>query len=123
MAGSNKWFSYTDDGGTAWALFGDESNIEGANGSALGGSPPGQNYKPPRNLKPRFAVYSNEEGTRSIRVPILTQTIYNNLNAASTIPDQIAGGAATLSLVRKRPEVISPIPNVFDTGLDDGDQP
>lgn len=121
MAGSLKWFSYQSDDGTDWALFGDESNIEGANGNGFGGAPPGQVYKPPANLKPRYAVYGNLAGTRNLKVPIMSQTIYNALDAFSTIPDQIGGG--TLSLVRKRPEVISPIPTIFDTGLDDGDQP
>ncbi len=121
MAGSNKWFSYQSDDGTDWALYADESNVEGANGGTGSGAPPGQVYKPPANLKPRYAVYGNSDQTRSIKVPVLTQTIYNSLDATDTIPDQIAGGAAVLNLIRKRPEIISPIPTVFDTGLDDGD--
>lgn len=120
MAGSNKWFSYTSNDGTDWALFADESNVEGANGGTGSGAPPNQLYKPPANLKPRYAVYGNAAGTRNIKVPILTETIYNALDAASTIPDQIAG-TGTLSLIRKRPEIISPIPTAFDTGLNDGD--
>ena len=121
MAGSNKWFTYTSNDGTDWALFGDESNIEGANGGAQQGAPANQLYKPPANLRPRYAVYSNAAGTRNLKVPILTETIYNALTAASTIPDQIAGGGATLNMIRKRPEIISPIPTAFDTGLNDGD--
>jgi len=121
MAGSNKWFSYTSDDGDDWALYADESNTEGANGSTGSGAPPNQNYKPPANLKPRYAVYSNAAGTRNIKVYILTETIYDSLAAGDTIPDQIAGGSATLGLIRKRPEIISPIPTAFDTGLDDGD--
>jgi len=122
MAGSLKWFTYTSDDGTDWALFGDESNIEAANGGAGTGAPPGQNYKPPANLRIRYAVFANADGTRTLRVPILTQTIYNSLAPGDTIPDGVAG-TGTLAYIRKRPEVITPAPTVFDTGLDDGDQP
>jgi len=122
MAGSLRWFTYVSDDGTDWALFGDESNIEAANGASGVGSPPGQNYKPPANLKPRYAVYANASGTRTLRVPILTETIYNSLAPGDTIPDGVAG-TGTLSYIRKRPEIISPVPTVFDTAQNDGDQP
>lgn len=122
MAGSERWFTYTSNDGTNWALFGDESNIEAANPVAgQAGAPQNQVYKYPRNLKPRYAVYTNQAGTRNIKVPILTELIYNALDNASTIPDQIAGGSDTLALKRKRPELIGPIPTAFDTGLNDGD--
>lgn len=122
MAGSNRWFTYTSDDGTNWALFGDESNIEAANPvSGDAGAPVGQIYKYPRNLKPRYAVYSNQAGTRTIRVPILTNLIYNALDSADTIPDPFGVAGATLAFIRKRPEVIGPVPSVFDTGLNDGD--
>lgn len=121
MTGSLRWFSYTGDDGTDWALFGDESNIEAANpDSGGGGAPANQNFKYPSNLKPRFAVYGNSDGSRNIRVPILTQDEYNALDGASTIPD-IAGGSTPLRLVRKRPEIISPLPTASDTGQNDGD--
>jgi len=121
MAGSLRWFDYESDDGTNWALFADESNVEAANGAAAtSGAPAGQNYKPPANLKVRFAVYANTDGTRNIKVPILTQAVYNALTSADTIPDIVGGGTA-LTLVRKRPEVISPLPTASDTGLIDGD--
>lgn len=122
MAGSNKWFTYTSDDGTDWALKGDESNIEGVMGSVGAGAPANQLYKPPRNLRVRFAVFGNQAGTRQIKVPVLTQTVYNALSAEDTIPDQIAG-TGTLAFIRKRPETILDTPTVFDTGLTDGDQP
>lgn len=123
MAGSLKWCTYQDDSGTDWAIFVDESNFEAANSNTGVGAPVGQLLKPPSNMKPRYAVYSNAAGTRTLRVIITNQTIYNALDSADTIPDQIAGGSATLSFIRKRPEVITPVPTIFDTGLDDGDQP
>jgi len=124
MAGSNRWFTYVSDDGTSWALYGDESNIEAANPVASnGGAPLNQIYKPPSNLKPRFAVYRNESGDRSLRVPILNQAIYNALDNTDTIPDPFGGAGAVLGFARKRPETIGPIPTIFDTGLNDGDNP
>lgn len=121
MAGSLKWFGYQSDDGTDWAIFGDESNIEAANGGNATAPLSSTIYKPPSNLKPRYAVFGNQAGTRNLKVPITTQAIYNALNAANTITDPIDGG--TLVFLRKRPELIGPSPTQFDTGLDDGDQP
>jgi len=123
MAGSLVWKNYQSDDGTDWAIFVDESNYEAANGAAGAAPDPTQLYKPPRNLRPRFAVYGNTDGTRTISVPINTQATYNALDRTSTIPDVLAGGSATLFLVRKRAEQIGPIPTAADTGLDDGDSP
>jgi len=121
MTGSLRWFTYVSDDDTQWALFGDESNIEAANGDAAEDqAPANQQYKYPSNLRPRFAVYGNTEGTRNIRVPILDLATYNALDSSDTIPD-IAGGTTPLRLVRKRPELISPLPIQADTGQDDGD--
>jgi hypothetical protein len=119
MAGSSKWFNYQSDDGTDWAIFADESNTEAANAGVLA---PAGLFKPPANLRPRFAVFGNEAGTRNIRVTITTQAIYNALSATDSIPDTIAG-TGNLAFIRKRPELIGPTPTIFDTGLDDGDQP
>ena len=122
MAGSLRWFTYGGDDGTDWALFADESNVEAANGAAAtGGAPAGQNFKPPSNLKPRYAVYGRAGGS-TLRIPILTLGVYNALATGDTIPDPFTAGA-DLTLLRKRPEVISPLPTSVDTGLTDGDQP
>lgn len=123
MAGSNKWFNYQSNDGTDWAIFADESNVEAANGGNAVAPLATTFYKPPRNLKVRYAVFGNEPGTRNLSVPITTEAIYNALNSANTIPDVLGGTGATLSFIRKRPELIGPIPTAFDTGLTDGDQP
>lgn len=121
MAGSNKWFTYTSDDGTNWALKADESNVEGVMGAVNAGAPPNQLYKPPKNMRERYAVFGNQAGTRQIKVPVLTLTVYNAMSPGDSIPD--IDGAGTLAFVRKRPELILDTPTVFDTGLDDGDQP
>jgi len=120
MAGSIKWFVYTTDNGTDFAISADESNVE----AVAGGT---QDYVTgltvrfaiPRNLTPRYAYYSDPTGSRTIRVPILTQALYNGiLTGAPTISDPI--GALTLNLVRIQPEKIK-LPRADDTGLNDGD--
>jgi hypothetical protein len=121
MAGSKKWFVYTSDDGTDFAINLDESNTEAVNGSTqdyVAGT--AFRYSVPRNLRPRTAVYANAAGTRTIRCVALTPAIYNGIPAnVTSITDPIDGG--TLGLVRIRPEVISPLPFANDTGLDDGD--
>lgn len=122
MAGSLKWFVYTTDDGTDFAIKLDESNTEAVNGSTqdyVAGV--AFRYSIPRNLRPREAVYRNGTGTRTIRCVCLTQSIYNGVTAnVTSITDPIAG-QGTLGLVRITPERISPLPFANDTGLQDGD--
>lgn len=126
MAGSNKWFNYSADDGTDWCIFADESNVEAANQASAIAPLVGAKYKVPRNMKVRYAVFGNQSGTRSLKIPITTAIVYNNLTAASSIQDTLpddGDGDTTLFFIRKRPEIISPSPTIFDTGIDDGDQP
>jgi hypothetical protein len=123
VAGSIKWFVYTTDAGDDYAIRLDESNTEALNGGT-------QDFVTglatkdalPRNIKPREIFYSNNARTRRIRCVALTQAIYNGAIAGgvTSIPDPIAGGAATLGLIAAKGEQIR-LPVPFDTGLDDGD--
>lgn len=123
MAGSIKWFVYTTDTGVDYAIKLDESNTEAVNGST-------QDFVTglairdalPRNIKPREISYTNTERTRRIRCVALTPTIYSGAinGGVPTIPDPIAGGAATLGLIGAKGEQIR-LPVPFDTGLNDGD--
>lgn len=120
MAGSLKWFPYTDDNGSIWALFADESNVEAINGALdYTGTPPLVDAVP-RNIQVRSAFYGTTDGLRTIKIPVLTPALYTALPATTpTIDDPITDGI-TLVLLRIRPEVRRlPIPN--DTGLQDGD--
>ena len=121
MAGSKKWFVYTDDRGVDYGLLADESNTEALNAGT-------QDYVDgltitaslPKNIKPRAAVYANAVGTREIRCYALTQSILNGALANNpTITDPISGG--TLALKRLEPERIKILPIAVDTGLTDGD--
>lgn len=120
MAGSLKYFVYTTDRGTDFALLADESNVEavaaGTQDYVSGLNVP---YTIPRNLTPRYAYYSDPTGDRTIRVPVLTQALFNGiLTGAPTITDPI--GSLTLTLSRITPERIR-LPRPDDTGLNDGD--
>lgn len=120
MAGSLKWFIYTTDSGTSFALKADESNVEAVNGGIqdfLNDST--VQFALPRNVTPRYALYTNADGSRSIKCPVLTTTIYAAVpTTVLSITDPIGGG--TLTLKRVRPELIS-LPFGNDTGLNDGD--
>ena len=122
MAGSNKWFVYTTDDGTDYAIQLDESNTEAVNGATqdyVAGV--AFKYSVPKNLRPRTAYYASPDGNRKIRCVALTQTIYNGIPANVTSINDPITPTATLNLVRIRPEVISPLPFANDTGLTDGD--
>lgn len=122
MAGSLKFFVYETDLGDPFGLFADESNVEAIGGSSQdAGTVTVPTYQLPRNIRPRYAVYSNAAKTRNISIPIPTQALYNALQTATpTITDPIAG-TGTLSLTRKVPERMRLMPIAADTGLDDGD--
>lgn len=123
MAGSLKWFVYTTDDGTDFALELDESNTEAVNGATQDYVPAvAIKYNLPKNVVPRSAYYRSADGTRTIRCVALTRTIYDGIPTnVSSIADPIAGGSATLGLIRVRPEVIRNLPFAGDTGLTDGD--
>lgn len=122
MAGSIKWFVYTTDDGTDFAVEQDESNTEAVNGATqdyVAGT--AFKYAVPKNLRLRTAYYQSADGKRSIKCVALTQTIYNGIPANVTSISDPIEPTKTLFLKRIRPEVISPLPFANDTGLDDGD--
>jgi len=122
MAGSKKYFVYTTDAGTDFALLLDESNTEAVNAGTQDYAD-GVNiqYELPKNITPRYAVYKNAAGTRSIRCVALTPTIFAGIAVgAPTIGDPIAG-TGTLALARLQPESLKRLPIAIDTGLQDGD--
>lgn len=123
MAGSRKWFVYTDDLGADYAISLDESNTEAVNGGTqdliAGANVPNA---VPRNVKPRHVYYGNIDRTRQIKCICLTPAIYAAViqGTVLTIADPIAGGSTTLGLIRANGESrVLPVP--YDTGLQDGD--
>jgi hypothetical protein len=122
MAGSRKWFEYTSNAGTVFALNGDESNIEAVNGATGDyGAASTVQVALPRNITPRAAVYTSTDGTRSIRCYVLTAAAFNTvLTDQPTIDDPLQTGQ-TLTLSRLEPETITLLPIAADTGINDGD--
>ena len=121
MAGSKKWFVYTTDFGSDFAILLDESNTEAVNAGTQDFPDDGPLVDAlPRNIRPRRAVYANAAGTRVISCVCLTQAIYTGVvDNASSITDPIAG-TGSLSLIRLEPEKRR-LPRGQDTGLTDGD--
>lgn len=123
MAGSVKWFVYTDNNANIFALKADESNVEavmGTTGDYIAASS-AIRYALPSNLSPRYAVYGNVDRTRTIKIPVLTAAAYNSLLVDTpTITDPI-GGVDALNLIQQIPERVTVLPQAGDTGLIDGD--
>jgi len=119
MAGSRKWFVYTTDLGTDFAIEKDESNTEAVNGGTqdMPDTPP-VDYAIPVNLKPRYARFTSADGTVSRSVVCLTETIFEGLGPGSTFTDATSGKVVILTL--KVGERVR-IPKGVDTGLTDGD--
>lgn len=120
MAGSLKFFKYTADDGTTFAVARDESNIEAINAGIGGIITPAEKYKLPSNVKARTAVYANIAGTVRREITVLTQATFAALDATSPIVDQVSGDNLFLKL--KKGERLT-LPNLADTGLNDGDAP
>lgn len=123
MAGSRKWFVYSSDTGSDFAVQLDESNTEavmGATGDYEAAS--AVQFAIPRNIKPRAVYYTNAERTRTLKVTVLTAAKYAaiaNGSESQTIPDPIAGTGNLFAINLQGERIQRPFPD--DTGLDDGD--
>lgn len=118
MAGSRKWYVYTDDAGVDYAINLDKSNTDAANGG-LDNYPStgGPKASVPRNIKVRYVEYADASRYRKIRCVCLTPTIYNGIvgGAVGTITDPIAGTGSLglISAVGEKRRLPTPV----DTGL------
>lgn len=117
MAGSIRNFRYVDDGGNNWSIRADESNIEDVNGAAASAAPVANGL--PRNIKPRYGLWSDASGNITRKVVFLTSAGFGAANGSSPT---ITVGGTTLNLTYKRGETVKLYPNV-DTGQTDGDNP
>lgn len=125
MAGSLKWFNYTGDNGTVYAIFADESNVEAVNGTTSDYNPAtATGGKVPKGVSIRYGEYESPNGLRTIKVPILTPTLYTTLlTDGDSIADPINSANPSLNLVRLTPELTRRQPKINDTGINDGDNP
>lgn len=127
MVGSLKYFVYRCDDGTEFAIKRDETNTEG--GNVLGGRPAGENdftatslpiYEIPRNVTPRYVVFSSPDNRVTRTLTCLTLEAYAGITNTDSITIDVDGVATALSLARKRGEKLR-VPRADDTGLNDGD--
>lgn len=101
MAGSLSWFRYTSDTNTEYAVKADTSNMK-----AVGGlDAPSGSDSLPRNLKPRYAMYSTNDGLRKRKVilPLLADLAAPPV----TLNLAIDGGTAEFKFLYSRGESIS----------------
>ena len=120
MAGSIKWFVYTDDFATDFAIKLDESNTEVVNGGVqdFPAVPPTTNALP-RNIKPRRVTYRSLDGTVSRSIVALNPAIFAGVTAGvPSYTDPVSG--LTLTLYRLDGETRT-LSFGADTGLTDGD--
>lgn len=130
MAGSLRDFVYVDNFGERWSIRADESNVEAINAAVDVADQTYPQYRIPQNLKIRQAVYSNAQGTRNLKIPVLTSERVSaipgttgGVPAAITDPlDDQNNNAIVLVFNYFIPETLKDRPKVFDTGLNDGDE-
>lgn len=118
MAGSRKWFVYTDDKSVRYAIQLDESNTEAVNGSA--GDYVNDDTDPqisiPKNIIPRTITYVSASGLVRRRIVALTPAIF--ANPPQSFTDPVSGdpiGIKITSGERRK------LPQALDTALNDGD--
>lgn len=118
MAGSRKWYVYTDDKGVDYAINLDKSNTEAVNGGEQEyPSTGGPVASVPKNVKVRYVEYADAARYRKIRCVALTPTIYTGIlnGGVNTITDPIAG-TGSLGLIALTGEKRR-YPTPVDTGL------
>lgn len=116
MARSVRYYNYVSDNGQTYAILADRSNIASVNASgaaAPGTLPP---ITVPRNIKPRYALFSDPTGLIRRRVPILTPADVLALTPATAFVP--SGETATVTLTAIRGEKVG-LPKLADTGRTD----
>lgn len=118
MAGSRKWFVYTTDAGTRFAIQLDESNTEEVNGSVgdYANDATDPQVSIPRNITPRQITYVSADGNIRRDIVALTQAVF--AAPPTSFVDQVSG--VTIGIKISKGEVLKR-PQALDTGLTDGD--
>lgn len=113
MAGSMAWFRYTSDNGQTYALKADRTNVADVNASGAAPATALPNEGLPRNIKPRYGIFSDTTGNIVRRVPILTPADLAALTAdeSFTPPEE----AVLVRLTFIKGEEIR-LPRLVDTG-------
>lgn len=113
MAGSVRYYNYVSDNGQTYAILADKSNVAAVNpsGAAAPGTLPTTTV--PRNIRPRYALFSDPTGLIRRRVPLLTPADVAALTATTSFVPQ--GETATVTITAIRGEKVD-LPKLADTG-------
>jgi hypothetical protein len=125
MSFSKRWFPYTDDAGTVFAVLRDESNTELVSTTADTATVPAGTTPLASGITARYVTLRNADGQFK-DCTVLTSAefvaISNGDAFAGTVYDN-AAAATSWVCVRKTPEIARRQPFAMDTGLTDGDNP
>lgn len=113
MSGSLSYQVYTSDVGTDYAILCDKSNALAVNASAAAAPATLPVTTVPRNIKPRYALYSDVTGQIRRKVPLLKPSDVAALTPTSSFVPQ--GETATVRLSSIVGEVVR-LPKLADTG-------
>lgn len=121
MAGSLKYFKYTTNGGTDYAIRMDESNGEAVGNTDLTDADSAL-VALPRNITARYALYRSSDGLTTRKVAITANNVdLGDLPASFQVPSPTVGGTAITvlrqSLIGEVQRQVLPA----DTGQTDGD--
>lgn len=122
MAGSNRFFVYTDDEGTLWGVNRDETSTELVNGTASVGIPAANTPILVRQgfIEPRYVNYNSIDGFVRRKVVLLDNTPAALLGIPESITVPTESGTTLLYLTSYIGERRRYIPQA-DTGQQSGD--
>lgn len=120
MAGSIKFFKYTTNGGTNFAIKMDESNgVAIGNTDVVAADLPLQEL--PRNIIPRYVLYRSIDGLTTRRIPVTANNVdLTDLAATITVASPIVAAAG---IVLQRQSLVGEIQKpvvALDTAQTDG---
>jgi len=116
MAGSLRWFVYTSDNGQDYAILADKTNIAAVNASGAAAPASLPVAAVPRNITPRYALYSDSTGNIKRKVPLLKPSDVQALTSTSSFTP--SGETATVRLSYLRGES-NRLPKLADTARTD----
>lgn len=107
------WYRYISDNGQTYALKADKTNIAAVNASGAAPATALPNESLPRNIKPRYAIYSDATGNIKRKVVLLTPADVAALVADDNFTPPEEAVAVRLTFIKG--EEIR-LPRVIDTG-------
>lgn len=113
MSGSVRYYNYVSDNGQTYAILADKSNIAAVNASGAAAPATLPTVKIPRNIKPRYALFSDSTGLIRRKVPLLRASDVAALTGATSFVP--TGETATVTITAIRGESIN-LPKLIDTG-------